>query len=240
MGLSSSQGRLLMLTSRMSDIELSEIMISQRQNRLAWEQSKAAEEYNAALSNYKLTIKVDDAKQDLNYSNLTNAGYFVVNDKREIYLKKNEDGSWDIPTDLEGNPTLEIKDGKATYLKGGLVGEFNVVDGTDLLSNAETLQNCLMNGRLYIANPEKSQPALDMAMLASETTIEYVLDTSDDAQAESKYEAETARVSREDNQYDMQMQQLETQHEAILKEYDSVKKVISNNVDRTFNLFSDG
>ena len=61
-----------------------------------------------------------------------------------------------------------------------------------------------------------------------------------DHEAQSKYECETARISRQDNQLDMELQQLETQHEAIMKEYESVKEVISSNVDRTFGLFSDG
>ena len=67
MGLSSSQGRLLMLTSRLSDIELGEVMISQRQNTLAWESEKAATEYNEAISNYKLQIKVTDPSEDKGY-----------------------------------------------------------------------------------------------------------------------------------------------------------------------------
>ena len=62
MGLSSSQGRLLMLTSRLNDIELSEVMIAQRQARLAFKSEKAASEYNEKMSNYKIQIKLPDAK----------------------------------------------------------------------------------------------------------------------------------------------------------------------------------
>ena len=79
-------------------------------------------------------------------------------------------------------------------------------------------------------------------MTASIKTVKkWLLDNvADDAEAESKYNYETARISRQDNQLDMELQQLETQHEAIMKEYESVKEVISSNVDRTFGLFSDG
>ena len=65
MGLSSSQGRLLMLTSRLSDIELAQIMISQRQNQLAWDRENVSKEYNDAVSNYKLTIKVPQVNPKL-------------------------------------------------------------------------------------------------------------------------------------------------------------------------------
>ena len=247
MGLSSSQARLLMLTSRLSDIELGEVLISQKQNTLAWESEKAASEYNDAVSNYKLQIKVTDdteskgyKKEDVTYSNMTSMGYLVTNAKKEIYLQKDENGEWIIPKDLDGNPLLSINsDGKAT------IGEdtettYNILDGGTYLSNKTVLQNARMNGLLFVMNTANQETGISLTNLQSETQMEYILDTTDDAEAQSKYECETARISRQDNQLDMELQQLETQHEAIMKEYDSVKEVISSNVDRTFNLFSNG
>ncbi len=247
MGLSSSQARLLMLTSRLSDIELGEVLISQKQNTLAWESEKAASEYNDAVSNYKLQIKVTDdteskgyKKEDVTYSNMTSMGYLVTNAKKEIYLQKDENGEWIIPKDLDGNPLLSINsDGKAT------IGEdtettYNILDGGTYLSNKTVLQNAIMNGLLFVMNTANQETGISLTNLQSETQMEYILDTTDDAEAQSKYECETARISRQDNQLDMELQQLETQHEAIMKEYDSVKEVISSNVDRTFNLFSNG
>ena len=245
MGLSSSQGRLLMLTSRMSDIELSEIMISQRQNQLAWESEKAASEYNEAISNYKLTIKVTDASessgyttQDLNYTNLTQMGYLVTNGNNQIYLTQDDDGNWIIPTDLDGQALLSIDETTGKAIIGD--EEYDILDGSRYLSDQDTLQSALMNGMIFIFDTTTSTTGISIDTLESDTQIEYVLDTSDDAQAESKYEYETARIARQDNQLDTEMNQLETQHEAILKEYDSVKEVISNNIERTFKLFSNG
>lgn len=247
MGLSSSQARLLMLTSRLSDIELAEVLISQKQNTLAWESEKAATEYNEAISNYKLQIKVTDGtedkgykKEDVTYNNMTLMGYLVANANKEIYLQKDENGEWIIPKDLDGNPLLSINsDGKAT------IGEdtettYNILDGGTYLSNKTVLQNAIMNGLLFVMNTANQKAGISLTNLQSETQMEYILDTTDDAEAQSKYECETARISRQDNQLDMELQQLETQHEAIMKEYDSVKEVISSNVDRTFNLFSNG
>ena len=83
MGLSSSQGRLLMLTSRLSDIELQQMIISQRQNQLAWKEADAAKEYSEAMNNYKLIIKVPDEDgkrqdKDLTYSAMTDMGYIIL------------------------------------------------------------------------------------------------------------------------------------------------------------------
>ncbi len=245
MGLSSSQGRLLMLTSRLSDIELSEIMISQRQSQLAMQSEKVASEYNEAMSNYKLTIKVTDdteekgySKQDLTYDNMTQMGYLATTAKNQVYLKKDDDGNWIIPKDADGKNLLSID--KTTGLATIGNENYEVLDGTKYLSNSQIMQQSIMNGVLFLLDTKNNKDGISISSLESDTEMEYVLDTSDDAEAQSKYNYETARIARQDNQLDLDMKQLETQHEAILKEYDSVKEVISNNVERTFNLFSNG
>lgn len=243
MGLSSSQGRLLMLTSRLSDIELEEIMISQRQNQLAWQSEKVAKEYNEAMNNYKMQVKVTDTtertgyhKEDLNYDNLSALGYVVMTSKNEICLKKDEDGNWVIP---ENSPIKDYYNSETDKIeKDGVI--YDISDQTEILKNPANLQSLIINGVLSLADNESLGDPYSGSVLESKTDIEYVLDTSDDAAAESKYNYETARISRQDNQLDTELAQLETQHEAILKEYDSVKELISNNVDRTFQLFKNG
>lgn len=248
MGLSSSQGRLLMLTSRLSDIELAQIMISQRQNQLAWESEAAAKEYNEAVSNYKLTIKVPDTsgdksytKEDLTFQNMYELGYRIVDSKGNVYLPpgyNNETNESD--EDSDGTTSTEDNFGNDTRQYGNET--YVVSDATQFMNNPKLLQDMIMNGLLFVynTNDEDATSALSLSSLEAETEIEYVLDTSDDAQAQSKYDYETARISRQDNSLDMDMQQLETQHEAVSKEYDSVKEVIQSNVERTFKLFSNG
>ena len=240
MGLSSSQGRLLMLTSRLSDIELAQIMISQRQNQLAWDKEGISKDYNDAVSNYKLTIKVPDSskedafvKEDLTFENMYDMGYRLVDAKGNIYLPpgyETEDGS----AATEDNFGTDTKD------LGGNI--YVAADATPYIENQELLQQMIINGLLFVYNTNEggSTEPLSMSTLEADTEIEYVLDTSDDAQAQSKYEYELARIARQDNALDMDMKQLETQHEAVSKEYDSVKEVISSNVERTFKLFSNG
>ncbi len=246
MGLSSSQGRLLMLTANLSSIELAEIMISQRQNQLAMQSEKAATEYNNALSNYKLTINVTNTAEDkgyttedLNYSNLTQMGYLVTNSNYQIYLKKDEEtGEWEIPQDMDGNNLLSIDSttGKA------VIGEkeYDILDGSKYLNDGKVLQNAIMNGVLFLSNPSEQVDGISISNLEANTEMRYVEDTSDDAEAESKYEYETARISRQDNMLEMELKQLETQHEAVMSELESVQEVISNNIERTFKLFTDG
>lgn len=295
MGLSSSQGRLLMLTSRLSDIELQQILLSQRQNRLAWDQEKIAKTYSEAMNNYKLMIRVpensySDAKkvlENLDFQNLSYMGYVLTDSDGNIYLNKKEDGTWDIPNDMYGNPLLTVENDKAilneslasnytppktedeendvfegqtgTQTDGSLIEDpevntnenqasdsepkvtsYNIVEGKEMISNPKILQQQIMNGRLYMVDLKDLQGGLSKELLQADKQVEWVLDTSDDALAESVYNYETTQLERKENAIEMEIKQLETQHEAIIKEIESVDKLISNNIDRTFKLFSDG
>ncbi|MBE7705258.1 MAG: hypothetical protein E7Z90_05545 [Cyanobacteria bacterium SIG29] len=285
MGLSSSQGRLLMLTSRLSDIELQEILISQKQNQLASQKTQAAQNYSEAMNNYKLTIKMPNenesggySKQDVEYSNLISSGYLVTNADGEIYLptrtgeeiiaslesqiinttdetekQKLQERLDDVKAkteeaqnngevykewNLDGNELLTLSEDKTQAIINGKT--YNLKDGNDYLNNKKVLQNLIMSGMIFLHDTKTGQEGISAGLLESDTQIEYIIDTSDDAAAESIYNYELARLEAEDNKLDLELQSLETQHEAVMKEYDSVKEVISSNVERTFKLFSDG
>ena len=47
-----------------------------------------------------------------------------------------------------------------------------------------------------------------------------------------------AQVEQMDNKFDMELKKLDTEHNALQTEYDSVKSVIDKNVEKTFNIFS--
>lgn len=249
MGLSSLQGRLLMLVARQSDIEAQEMDISETQNRLATLQTQAAEEYNEALSNTKLVINVQDEDSDtfetqskeLDYETMIESGLLPVTARNEILLEKDEDGNWIIPTTKDGEELISIKNGKAIIEGDSNKTEYKIKDGTKHLANSESIATAFQNGALFMIDTNNLSVGKISSMgLAAQSTMEWVLDTSDDAAAETKYQYQLAKLSQQDNTYDMEMKKLETQHEAISKEYESTTKAISSNIDRTFNLFQNG
>ncbi len=69
-------------------------------------------------------------------------------------------------------------------------------------------------------------------------SISEVLNTDDDAAAESTYDAEMAKINTQQKQLDYQLKQLDTEHEALVKELDSVLEVINNNIENSYNKFS--
>lgn len=64
------------------------------------------------------------------------------------------------------------------------------------------------------------------------------LDKSDDAEAEAKYQTLQDRIQAQDKKLELQIDQLETDRNAIQTEIDSVKNVIKDNVEKTFNSLS--
>ena len=46
------------------------------------------------------------------------------------------------------------------------------------------------------------------------------------------------QIDKKDQKFDLDLSKLETERTALTTEYESVKKVIQDNVDRTFGIFS--
>ena len=46
------------------------------------------------------------------------------------------------------------------------------------------------------------------------------------------------KINDKDEEYDLTLSKLDTERQALTTEYESVKKVIEDNIDRTFKIFS--
>ena len=58
------------------------------------------------------------------------------------------------------------------------------------------------------------------------------------AKAEAEYEQKQREIENKDKQYDSILKLLDTEHNALQTEYDSVKSVISKNTERTLKIYS--
>lgn len=116
-------------------------------------------------------------------------------------------------------------------------------------SNNSYFQSGLRNGSFYLYKADLT--SVDNGDGTKKTYVDYQnvtwsglssivdsYDTSDDAAAEADYEAQSLVLSNQDKMLDLELQQIQTQHKAIETEYDSVKKVIENNIKISFKIFS--
>ena len=89
------------------------------------------------------------------------------------------------------------------------------------------------HGWLLRHPPEEDSKTLGM-------TVDFVeaYDHSDDAAAEAEYNLATKKIQSKEKQLDLTMEQIETQHEAVKNEMESVEKVVKDNVEKTFKTFA--
>ena len=116
---------------------------------------------------------------------------------------------------------------------------------SDAANNADWLTAMIQSGQFSIeqinvdnhGNVSTSGVGVD-----SDQNLMYSNNTQIDraalAKAEANYEYAMKVIDRKDKKHDMELNKLETERAALTKEYDSVKKVIEDNVDRSFGIFS--
>ena len=202
-----------------------------------------------------------------NYAIRNSEGLLLVEDKiEEIYYEATEAGKNNAhdfalyfmfgPLE-EGDPEPEIEDKKLyNYLisifnqiqaSGGCISidEYNGPSG-DAANNSDWLLNMIKSGQFsinIIETDEEDQtvkfnptsPSAD-TYLSETTTTE--IDKTALAKAEAEYEHKMKSINNKDKKFDLDLSKLETERNALTTEYDSVKKVVEDNIKRTFGIFS--
>jgi len=74
--------------------------------------------------------------------------------------------------------------------------------------------------------------------VSSNTQLAIESDTTELAKAEAEYNSKTAKINNKEKLLDNDLKALDTEHSALSTEQDSIKSLIKDNVDKTFNLFS--
>lgn len=115
----------------------------------------------------------------------------------------------------------------------------------DAANNSEWLTSMIQCGKFTIETFEKDKNGkytMNTTSPSSDTCIGYTevsaVDSTAVKKAEAKYEKSLKDIDKKDKAHDMTLSKLETERQALTTEYDSVKKVISDNIDRTFGIFS--
>lgn len=112
------------------------------------------------------------------------------------------------------------------------------------LDKTDAFQNAIQNGVYYFATlGENSETGEKVMKTESWDAInggaigeEY--DKADDAEAEAKFKATQDKIQLIDKKLEMQLDKLETERNAIQTEIDSVSKVIDDNIEGSFKVFS--
>lgn len=113
-------------------------------------------------------------------------------------------------------------------------------------SDRDWLQDALNSGevQLYKLTTEQMFYLGDKINIFAETNVATDPDlaeaTNDEIirQAEVKYERAMNDIDEKETKLDLKLAQIDTQHNALKTEYDSVKQIVSKNIDRSFKTFN--
>ena len=113
-------------------------------------------------------------------------------------------------------------------------------------NDSDWLQAMVQSGQftIEIINEDKKtgKVELDATSPSSDSCLTYTQASTIDnrvlAKAEAEYEDKLRQIDKKDQKFDLDLSKLETERTALTTEYESVKKVIEDNIDRTFGIFS--
>jgi len=118
--------------------------------------------------------------------------------------------------------------------KSGLT---TVKNETNLKEN-NWLVNQLKSGELTLAFYSTAEKGFVGTTLDDDESIVEKEDSSAMNIAEQEYQSRMDKIESQDKQFDLQLNKLSSEHSELQTEYDAVKKVISNNVEKSFNIFN--
>ena len=105
---------------------------------------------------------------------------------------------------------------------------------------ASEMYDMIQSGEFYLVSTTETDENDKPKQLSVDgtNTLAIESDSTDLAKAEAEYNAKTAKINTKEKLLDNDLKSLDTEHTALKTEMDSVKSLIKDNVDKTFNLFS--
>ena len=264
MGLSASQGRMLSLTSRLSDLEYRAQTIQNQKIRLADQSEAVSKEYLDALNAKKLTAYNPDTNTQIDASlqSLYTLNGVDSNGKKRVIVDAK--GRTVVPSNyLDTNGKL-IKPINATYytteqetytdengktltkdvqIPHDYTSQGYTTCPADKASNTEYLYQQLTAGNWFIkeydefGGAESTGAWEKISYSSGDSQLMIQADDYELARVEAEYETAMSEIQQKDKRFDLELQTIDTEHSAIQTEIDSVNKVMDKNIERTFKIF---
>lgn len=117
-----------------------------------------------------------------------------------------------------------------------------------LMNSAEWIKYALSNNVVTLERVNFTEPTVDGSGIEQGTWSSIIYSNSLDisqeenqtaiTKAEVKYQQTLKDIEAKDKQYDNMIRRLDTEHNALQSEYESIKSVISKNIERTLKMYS--
>lgn len=267
MGLSSSQVRLLTLTSRQHNIEYQAQKIQAEKLRLSNESDKVYAEYLERLDATKIQYKVVNNDGSYRFDDATftlmtdsKAGFMfdvdgvicrsyaevkeALADRKGISIQAED--SYTVLSTLISQGFVTVIQDSSDPESGYSVDGRNIVYTHPATGKQITYKE---DGYIDYDGSTRSYPEdesyqtyfykmYEKTSVSTSTKVQEVRDEVNVKKVEAIYEADMNKINAKDARYDNELSQLETERSAIKQEMDTLKNVSKENVERTFKIFS--
>lgn len=194
------------------------------------------ESTNQYISESGIIYTVTDSPQALNFEGTTQAQrelYDYATAITEAYYNNQKSGSVD---------NLKYDAGIITYYQN-IFNEMRTCGYTTIKDEIHFKENewfvrQLKAGALTLSYYSTVEKSFIGTTIDDDESITEKEDKSAIAIAEQEYNASMDRIEKQDKQFDLQLSKLESEHNALQTEYDSVKSIISKNIEKSFNIFN--
>jgi hypothetical protein len=224
---------MLTLTARLSDLELKAQRTQEAKIRLAEQSTEASKEYMDALDAQRLKFNnYSTGPVDATVRSITESGQFRIADSIGRYFK------YATEEDVAENSNLEL-------------GKWYVMDSNGKINNQKTeefdqkhaedtewLFEQLQLANVFIQKYDVNKDVWEDYSYTSSSIFTTEDDDTNVAQAEAKYEYTMSEIQQKDKRFDLELDNINTEHQAVKTEMDSVKSVINDNVQKSFTIFS--
>ncbi len=130
-----------------------------------------------------------------------------------------------------------LKESYAQKLATTTAGD-NMSSEAKVFSDPNWMVNQLKAGNLTISYYSAAEKRFIATTIDDDESITEREDSSAIKIAEQVYKKHMDKIESQDKQFDLELTKLESEHNALQTEYESVKKVISTNVEKSFNTFN--
>ena len=194
---------------------------------------------------YEAWLEEEPEQPDVPYYIEDEVRKIVDKDKGQWYINlwHRMNGESDVKVGTEDEDGNIVEGGKT---ESGLPMYKVLEDG--LMNSPEWLQSALNNGTITLERVDFTDPTEEGTGLADCTWTSIIWTSSSDiteeeneaaiTAAEVQYEQALRDIESKDKQYDNQLKILDTEHNALQTEYDSVKSVIEKTIERNLKLYS--
>lgn len=105
-----------------------------------------------------------------------------------------------------------------------------------LASSTEWIKFALESGVVTMEQVDESNK-WNTIMYSNCSDITEQTDAAAVAKAEAEYNAAMNKIENKDKMYDLELKNIDTEHNSLQTEYDSIKSAIDKNIERTFKLY---